>query len=385
MEIQPTSIYVHIPFCQRKCLYCDFTSFAGREDLFDRYIGALKTEIRRNAERYPEARISTVYFGGGTPTVLSAKQLGGILEEIRTAFQVDEDAEISTEANPGSPLFRLPLCEGLSALCSFGFNRMSLGIQSFDASELRLLGRIHSAEEAVEGYHIARSAGFDNVSVDLMYGISRQTSESWRQTLREAVLLQPDHVSLYSLTVEAGTPFFDMDRRGELSLPGDDIEAEMYAEAIETLADAGFEHYEISNFCRPGRACRHNETYWRNEPYFGVGAGATSYLSGLRATNVGDAGGYVSRMESDESAVEFSERLDEAGEIGETSFLGLRMLRGIELASFERRYGKPFNQIFSRQVKDLTTRGLIEFTDGFVRLSKAGLMFADDVFVELIT
>jgi oxygen-independent coproporphyrinogen-3 oxidase len=262
---------------------------------------------------------------------------------------------------------------------------MSLGIQSFDASELRLLGRIHSAEEAVEGYHIARSAGFDNVSVDLMYGISRQTSESWRQTLREAVLLQPDHVSLYSLTVEAGTPFFDMDRRGELSLPGDDIEAEMYAEAIETLADAGFEHYEISNFCRPGRACRHNETYWRNEPYFGVGAGATSYLSGLRATNVGDAGGYVSRMESDESAVEFSERLDEAGEIGETSFLGLRMLRGIELASFERRYGKPFNQIFSRQVKDLTTRGLIEFTDGFVRLSKAGLMFADDVFVELIT
>lgn len=390
------SAYIHIPFCVRKCLYCDFNSYPGKEELYGSYVEALKAEIRQAGERYPDARISTIYFGGGTPNVLSADQLAGILGEIRQSFQVADDAEISTEANPGVSSLQSTVC----GLRSVGFNRLSLGVQSFHDDELRLLGRIHTVGEAVQAFRDARDAGFENVSIDLMYGIPGQTPESWQQTLAQAVALGSEHVSLYSLTVEEGTPFHSMQVEGRLTLPGDDIEADMYEDAIRALTDAGFVHYEISNFARPGFECRHNITYWHNEPYFGFGSGATGYipprlLSGegpgvrvpgyaSRITNVPSVEEYIRRIQSGESPVECEEHLTGRPAMGETMFLGLRMLSGVDIEAFARRYGVLPQEVFAQEISELTQRGLIEVSEGRLRLTRQGLFLGTDVFVEFV-
>jgi oxygen-independent coproporphyrinogen-3 oxidase len=410
------SVYVHIPFCVRKCLYCDFNSHAGMEHLFTPYVEALKTEIRREAERFPDARISTIYFGGGTPNILAPDQLAGILDEIRRSFEVATDAEISIEANPGVS----SLQSTVSSLPRVGFSRLSPGVQSFNDDELRLLGRIHTADEAVRAFRDAREAGFENISIDLMYGIPGQTLESWRATLDKALDLAPEHVSLYSLTVEEGTPFHAMQVEGRLTLPGDEIEADMYEEAIRTLTSAGFEHYEISNFARPGFRCRHNITYWHNEPYFGFGAGATGYLPELRskeykvqrpaetkppprvranpkseirnpkcgcvrATNVLSPEEYISRIEAGESPKACEERLTGRAAMGETMFLGLRMLQGVDIETFARRNGVLPQEVFFEEIADLAERGLIEEADGAIRLTPRGLLLANDVFAEFVS
>ena len=410
-----SSIYIHIPFCVRKCLYCDFNSYAGMEGFFEPYVEALKAEIRLSADRFPDARISTVYLGGGTPTVLAPEQLSGILGQINRSFPVDADAEITIEANPVAPsphfelsvvsrqlsviadlgLYRSKFDVGRSMFdvqipphpispSSFSFNRLSLGVQSLHDEELRLLGRIHTADEAVRAFREARGAGFRNIGLDLMYGIPSQTLESWREILNKALELNPEHVSLYSLTVEEGTPFYKMHQAGELTLPGEDAEADMYEEAIRILTSAGFVHYEISNFAKPGFECRHNMTYWRNEPYFGFGAGASSYLEGVRAANVRDVGEYIRRIEAEESPVESQESLTGRSAMGESVFLGLRMLAGVDEESFARRYGLAPQEAFPAEVESLFARGLIERRDGFIRLTHTGLLFADDVFAEFV-
>lgn len=383
------AVYIHIPFCLRKCLYCDFSSYAGMEHLFAPYVEAAKAEIRRAAEQFPDARISTVYFGGGTPNVLAPDQLGGILDVIRCCLEVADDAEITTEANPGVSSLR----STVSSLPRAGFNRLSLGVQSFNDDELRLLGRIHTVDEAIRAFDDAREAGFGNISVDLMYGIPGQTIESWRGTLGKALDLAPEHISLYSLTVEEGTPFHAMQVEGCLTLPGDEIEADMYEEAISTLTSAGFEHYEISNFARPGFRCRHNITYWRDEPYFGFGAGATSCLPllsgwgegpGMRATNVSNPEEYIHRIKSGQDAKACEERLTGKAAMGETMFLGLRMLQGVDIESFARRYGVLPEQVFPQEIAHLTERGLIEQAGTAIRLTHRGLLLASDVFAEFV-
>jgi oxygen-independent coproporphyrinogen-3 oxidase len=342
------------------------------EGLFEPYVEALKAEIRLSADRFPDARISTVYFGGGTPTVLAPEQLSSILGQINQSFPVDADAEITIEANP------------VARLSPRRFNRLSLGVQSLHDEELRLLGRIHTADEAVRAFREARGAGFRNISIDLMYGIPGQTLESWREILNKALELNPEHVSLYSLTVEEGTPFYKMHQAGELTLPGEDAEADMYEEAIRILTSAGFVHYEISNFAKPGFECRHNMTYWRNEPYFGFGAGASSYLEGVRAANVRDVEEYIHRIKNRESPVESQESLTGRSAMGETIFLGLRMLAGVDEESFARRYGLLLQEAFPAEVESLLKRGLIERRDGFIRLTHTGLLFANDVFAEFV-
>jgi len=383
------SLYLHIPFCVRKCLYCDFNSHAGMEHLFAPYVEAVKAEIRRDAERFHDALISTIYFGGGTPNILAPDQLAGILDEIRRSFQVAEGAEITTEANPGVS----SLQSTVSSLPRAGFNRLSLGVQSFNDDELRLLGRIHTVDEAIRAFDDAREAGFGNISIDLMYGIPGQALESWRHTLHQALDLAPEHVSLYSLTVEEGTPFHAMQVEGRLTLPGDEIEADMYEEAIRTLTSAGFEHYEISNFARPGFRCRHNITYWRNEPYFGFGAGATSCLPllpglgeglGMRATNVPSPEEYIHRIEAGQDTKACEERLTGKPAMGETMFLGLRMLQGVNIESFARRHGVLPQEVFLEEIARLTERGLIEQADGAIRLTRRGLLLANDVFAEFV-
>ncbi len=377
--------YIHIPFCASKCLYCDFNSYPGRAELFEPYVDAVKAEIRQYAERFSGARIPTVYFGGGTPTLLSTDQLGRILGEIRSCFAVDADAEISTEANPGTLGDKLlpRTISGEGDLRNL-FNRLSLGVQSLHDNELAQLGRIHTADEAVRAYREARGAGFANISIDLMYGIPAQTLESWSATLAGVLALNPEHVSLYSLTVEAGTPFFEMYNSGNLSLPGEDIEADMYELAIETFTSAGYLHYEISNFARPGFECAHNLTYWHNEPYFGFGAGATSYLDGDRATNERSIEGYIERIQSGKSAIADKEHLTGKAAMGETVFLGLRTLSGIEVDAFTRRYGLAPRAAFPSQIEGLIARGLLAETPSHIRLTHTGLLFANDVFAEFV-
>lgn len=406
------SVYIHIPFCVRKCLYCDFNSYAGKEALFESYVEALRAEIRLGAAQYPDAGISTVYFGGGTPTVLPPERLADIVNEVRESFHVAPDAEITIEANPGGsavggcqpsaigrfrkraglplPPFRGEAGRGVgtirtpqSALRNL-FNRLSLGIQSLCDDELRLLGRPHTSEEAVRAFSDARRAGFQNISLDLMYGIPGQTLESWRRTLDGVLQLGPEHVSLYSLTVEEGTPFFAMRAAGQLSPPDEDAEADMYEEAIRTLTAAGFEHYEISNFAKPGFECRHNIIYWRNQPYFGFGAGATSYLEGVRATHVPTVEEYIRRIQAGKDTTAAEECLAGRAAMGETMFLGLRMLRGVDERVFSERYGAAPQTVFHEEIEELVSRGLLESENGSLRLTHTGLLFADNVFAQFV-
>ena len=373
------SVYVHIPFCVRKCLYCDFASYPEKERLFEPYAQALRTEIRRAAERFPYTRVPTIYIGGGTPNVLPPESLASILDEIRRGFTVDGDAEISCEANPGvahSPTLPFP-----RSLRKAGYNRLSLGVQSLHDDELRQLGRVHAAAEAVEAFHEAREAGFENISLDLMYGIPGQTPVSWLQTLTRALDLGPEHVSLYSLTVEEGTPFHRMQCEGRLELPESDLEADMYEDAIRTLTSAGFVHYEISNFARPGFESRHNTRYWRNEPYLGFGSGAASYIEGTRAASTAEVEAYIRRAEAGESTAVSEERLTGRKAMGETMFLGLRMLKGVDLRDAV--YAEA-EETFKPEIEGLIERGLLERSDGFLRLTRRGLFLANDVFAEFV-
>jgi len=385
--VETAALYVHIPFCIRKCAYCDFNSYPGMEDLFQPYVDALTSEIRTTSARYPDVRVPTIFFGGGTPTVLSGEQLSGLLGEILGSFRVDSDAEITIEANPGTLLLSIsgtlpnhPLLKG----GVMSFNRLSLGVQSFDDEELRRLGRIHTSDEAVEAFRQAREAGFRNISIDLMYGVPGQTVESWKRTLGRALDLAPEHISLYSLSIEAGTPFHEMNRAGALQLPGDEAEADMYEAAIQTLVDAGFAHYEISNFARPGFQCRHNITYWKNEPYFGFGAGATSFLNGVRSTRVADVPEYIRRISEGMPPVVFEEHAIGIDAMGETMFLGLRLLEGVNIEDFRRRYGETPTEAFPSVIPGLKERGMIEETGGFIRLTHHGLFFGNDVFEEFV-
>lgn len=383
--------YVHFPFCLRKCPYCDFTSYSGKEHLIPRYTEALKSEIRLQASRYGYACIRTIYVGGGTPNLLSPALLSDILEEIRGCFRVDEDAEITIEANPAV---------GIRGLRAAGANRLSLGIQSLQDNELARLGRLHTAGEAMRAYVEAKGDGFRNVSVDLMYGIPEQTLDTWRETLGRVLDMGPAHISLYSLTIEEGTPFWDMCQSGSLQLPGDEPEADMYEEAIRVLTDAGFVHYEISNFARSGFECRHNIGYWLNEPYFGFGAGATSYLPAAssdretsrvpvysqytRASNVRSVEEYIRRMEAGETATESEECLTGRSAMGETMFLGLRMLRGVDIGSFVEKYGVTPAEAFGPEIESLSAQELLVEERGFLRLTYKGLLLANQVFMEFV-
>ena len=383
----PSAAYVHIPFCRRKCLYCDFVSYTGKEHLFSPYVQALRKEIQLTAEKFPDSVIATINFGGGTPNILPAELLHSILDEIKNLFRLDASLEVTIEANPG-------LQSNMGNLYRLGFNRLSLGVQSLSNCELEHLGRMHTREEAVSAFKEARSAGFNNINIDLMYGIPSQTLDSWLETLNTVLGLEPEHVALYSLSVEEGTPFWDMLRAGSLQLPGSDLEADMYEVAVQKLEEYGFVHYEISNFAKPGFECRHNITYWKNEPYFGFGAGAVSCIEGkllhkpyceyVRATNVRGVEDYIRRVWAGENPVEIEECANLRTAMGETMFLGLRMLEGVSDEEFVSRFGVPVLEVFGPQVSLLMKRGLLEESNGYFRLTRKGLLLANEVFAEFV-
>ncbi|MCX7939189.1 MAG: radical SAM family heme chaperone HemW [Thermoflexales bacterium] len=352
-------IYVHIPFCRARCTYCDFNTYIGQEALFEPYVRALEREIRAH-----RGVAHTLFFGGGTPSLLTPTQLERLITACRDALALPSDAEITVECNPGTvtqPYLR--------ALRSVGVNRLSFGAQSANLHELRLLGREHDWRAVVSAVEAVRAAGFDNLNLDLIFGLPYQTLDQWQHTLRAALALQPDHLSLYALTIEAGTPMHDWTRRGEVPLPDPDLAAAMYALAEEHLDAAGFTHYEISNWHRPDKACQHNLVYWRNGSYFGFGAGAHGATETLRYWRVRRPAEYIARAQRGESTIAGSETIEPATSRSETMMLGLRLLEeGVSQARFAQRYGAPISAFFAEALQRGEQLGLIEVTPERVRL-----------------
>lgn len=373
MSNRPRAAYIHIPFCVSKCWYCDFNSYGGLESIFGDYVNALVKEIERAATG-PDGGLDSVYFGGGTPTVLGANDIAKILTAVERSLGIGSDAEATIEANPGTVDY-----QKLLDLRSAGFNRLSLGIQSFDDKFLRSIGRIHDCAQAMEAYEAARRAGFDNIGIDLIYALPGQTVDHWNRTLDQAIKLSPEHVSLYGLTIEAGTRFGELRDQGKLPIVDEETDAEMYELAIDRLTSAGYEHYEVSNFARPGRRSRHNTVYWLNEPYFGFGAGATSYINGARSRRVARPMDYIRAINTCSSLIEFSESLDRRARLGETMVMGLRMLEGVNIEQVRRATGIDPLLEYASEIDTLTSRGLIEVTEKRLRVTHRGLLLLNDV------
>lgn len=331
----PTSLYIHLPFCLAKCAYCDFNSVVAGAELRGRYLAALLREIARTGGFYNERVFMSIYCGGGTPTVYTPVELCRLLAAVEHSYHISSRAEITIEANPGTVA-----AEGLTMMREVGYNRLSLGVQSLDDDELRLLGRIHDAAGARRAFAQARAAGFDNISLDLINALPGQTVEQWETTLTAALALRPEHLSCYGLTIEDGTPLAQLVAEGELAPLDDETAVAIYERTHELCTAAGYEHYEISNYALPGRRCRHNENYWRNGEYVGLGAGACSYLNGYRLKHDCDAQKWAERVQAGLAATLVEkEALDDAQRAGETLMLALRTADGLDLQAFGEQFG----------------------------------------------
>jgi oxygen-independent coproporphyrinogen-3 oxidase len=392
------ALYVHIPFCPTRCIYCDFNAYAGAGYLRERYVAAVCRELavwgrtwpRRpgRAEPLPPMvppdgwRVYTIYLGGGTPSLLAPDQIAAMLAAARTAFHVEPDAEISMEVNPGSvdeAYFR--------AVRAAGVNRVSIGVQSFDDARLKALSRVHTAAEARQAYAAAHAAGVTNVNIDLIFGLEGQDLAAWRWELEHALALQPRpvHLSLYGLTVEPHTPLEVFVRRGRVRLPDADAQAEMYELAEDLLNAHGYEHYEISNWCLPGYACRHNLVYWRNEPYLGVGCGAHSALAGRRWANLAPPRAYCEAVERAGHAIDpaYEQAPDPVLDLADTLILGLRTAEGVCPDRLQARYGLlPARYVAA--IDELAAAGLVEQAGGALRLTRRGRLLANQVFIRFL-
>ncbi len=372
-------IYLHIPYCLHKCGYCDFNSHPENREESEAYVSALLSEIDHYTPRLAGKMVSTVFFGGGTPTILPPASLNKILASVKNHFNLSSDCEITIEANPATVEQ-----ETLDQIRSSGFNRISIGVQSFDAEELRLLERVHNEEEIHTTIDQARLAGFDNLSLDLMFGLPGQSPEKWKSHLRQALEKRPDHISAYSLTIEPATAFFKLRERGLLNLPAEEIQLEMFQDTIEILRSAGYRQYEISNYAQPGFESRHNLNYWDNGEYLGLGAGASSYLNGERFKNSLLPSRYIREAQAEGSAVEFTEKLVPLDAMGETIMLGLRRLKGIAIADFENRFQISFKKVYGKVIDPLLNEGLITFNQNRMALSRKGLYLADSVILKFM-
>lgn len=404
----PIGIYAHIPFCETKCPYCDFNTYSGIEKLIPTYVDALCEELSRWGGLLPDRSAGTVFFGGGTPSYLSSQDIGRIMDSLRAGFPLEQDAEVTLEANPGdiTP-------EKASGWLEAGFNRVSMGVQSFDDALLQTLGRRHDSEGAKRSFEILREAGFDNRTLDLMFGLPGQSLEQWVSSLEQALALEPDHVSLYGLQLEVGTPLEADVRLGKTEHPDDDLAADMYLAAEEMFGAAGFRHYEISNWALPGRESRHNLVYWQNGPYLGVGPGAHSSLFKHRFANTKSPRWYmrslgfepdvagqfpilsgspprreelpdstpaVLREMADNGPVDFIERTTPQLELAETMMMGLRLDTGVSAKSFEARFGRSLRDVFATEIDILRSEGLlVEDAEG-IRISDSGRLLGNQVF-----
>lgn len=381
----PLSLYLHIPFCRARCTYCDFNTYAGQEALFAPYVEALCREIRAMGCFRQKPPVQTIFIGGGTPTALSTAQLGTILATCVQAFDVSPQAEITSEANPGTVDAAY-----LRRLRELGVNRISFGAQSFNPAELALLGRIHSVEAVSQTVENARLAGFDNLGLDLIYGLPKQSPAQWQNTLAQAVALAPEHLSLYSLTLEEGTRLHAQVEQGLLPTPDPDQAAEMYELADRMLPLYGYAQYEISNWSKPGRECRHNLTYWLNEAYLGCGPGAHSSEAGQRWWNMPALADYLSALAGAPECAAHPAR--EGGEIistrlamAETMMLGLRLTReGVSTAAFEARFRQTVSGVFGAEIAKLKALALLTEEGQRLRLTAQARLLGNQVFMAFL-
>lgn len=348
------------------------------------YVRALINEVRLagQATRYKDGRkrrSRTIFFGGGTPSLLSVSQITRLLTACHEAFDVDADAEITLEANPGTLS-----AEQLIGIHNAGINRLSMGAQSFDAELLKSLGRIHTPIEIIQAVNNARAAGFDSINVDFMFGLPEQSMQHWHDTLDRALALRPDHFSLYSLIVEEGTPFYTWTQEGRIAPGDEDLCADMYEYADALLAQHGYQNYEISNWALPGKESRHNLTYWLNLPYIGLGAGAHSYFGDRRYSNERDPATYIKTLKAGRLPESESENVTAAQAMSETAFLALRTAMGLHLPTFEQRFGIPFAHFVGERLHTVEKAGLLEHLDGWLRLSQRGRLLGNEVFLRLL-
>jgi oxygen-independent coproporphyrinogen-3 oxidase len=378
--MKPAGIYIHIPFCRSRCSYCDFATGMYSAASAERYVQNLVAEIGAWREvEIPEA-VDTIYFGGGTPSLLSAAQLEWLLNAVHQRFTVLPYAEVTLEINPGSVT-----PETLGAFRSLGINRASFGAQTFDDNELARLGRSHSADDTRRTFRYLRDAGFDNVSFDLIAGLPGQTMAGWRRNLDEAFVLRPEHLSFYLLEVHQGTPLADHIKNGIQPTPDDDLAAEMYAVMLDRACEAGYEHYEISNLCQPGLEARHNTKYWTTAPYYGFGCSAHSYDGGFRRwANERDLAGYIEKIETRGSAVASETRLTEADRQAEAVFLGLRMMQGFSFTEYQQLFGADLRAKHETDLTRFREAGLIECSGDLLKLTRAGALLSNEVFAAFV-
>jgi len=416
------SLYFHIPFCTHRCAYCDFNTYAGQEELIPAYVEALCREIKFVGARFPSAiraermdgeveagrgvkdkgKAHTVFFGGGTPSLLSSRQFESIFHSIRSNFILTDDAEITIEANPGTVS-----CENLLELRGIGINRISYGVQSANTEELRMLERTHSFFDVIEAVTSARKAGFENLNLDLIYGLPEQTLQTWQSTVKRILALHPEHISAYALTLEHGTPFGRWSSKGLLPLPDPDLAAEMYEWLSETLEANGYDQYEISNWAKPGHQCRHNLQYWRGRPYLAFGAGAHGYANGYRYSNILRIKTYIDRITSDHETLPMGELPDpffshlqfplspatvnqhsQSLEDDKSEFMmtGFRLTQeGVSEDEFQARFGQSMLDVYGKEIEDLLKLGLIEnASDRRVKITERGRLLGNQVFMRFV-
>ena len=373
-------LYIHIPFCVRKCKYCDFNSFKLNIDEKKKYLSALSKEMELYKEKIGQKEIDSIFVGGGTPSILNEEEIKILFDNINLNFKIKEDAEITMECNPGTIDEKK-----LLAMKESGVNRLSIGLQAVQNHHLKYIGRIHTYEEFEKNYIEAKNIGFNNINIDLMYALPNQTVEDWKETLEKIVKLNPEHISAYSLILEENTELFDMFNRKEFRLLDEDTDIEMYEYTINYLKLHGYNQYEISNYAKTGYECNHNILYWKCENYIGIGTSSAGYLNNIRYNNICEIDKYEEAVLNNKKPIEFEEFTSEKDEIEEKIFLGLRMNEGIKFIDFEEKYNLNFEDKYKEQIEKLTKMNLIEVDNQGMRLTQKGREISNSVFVEFMS
>ncbi len=364
------SIYIHIPFCKSKCFYCDFASYANKELIYNSYIDSLILEIKTLAKNYKGYKVQTIFIGGGTPTILPYNLILKVIEQLNLSFNIDCNCEITIESNPGTIQH-----ENLLAFRKSGINRISIGLQAWQDEFLKKLGRIHTKEEFITGFNLAREVGFNNINVDLMFALPNQTIADWEETLNNVIKLNPEHISTYSLIVEENTPFYNQN----LQLPDENADRQMYYIAKQLLK-SNYIHYEISNFAKDNFLCRHNIVYWKQKEYLGLGLGAHSYINNTRFHNTYNIDKYISQQ----NIIEDVEENDIVNNYAEYMFLGLRLLKGVSKSEFKLKFKKDIYEIYNKQLNECKKLGLIQDDKGFIFLTDKGIDVSNIVFEKFL-
>lgn len=379
VTLNPAGIYIHIPFCRSRCSYCDFATGIYNADAAERYVAAVAREIDACAEA-DSVQVDTIYFGGGTPSLLTSDQLENLLSCVRRRFSVTDDVEVTVEMNPGTVTEA-----NLTAFRRLGVNRASFGAQTFNDYELARLGRSHTAQQTRETFRLLRNTGFDNVSFDLIAGLPGQSVEQWRRNVDQALSMRPEHLSFYLLEVHENTPLANHIGTGLQPKPDEELAAEMYEVMLDQAGAAGYQHYEISNLCLPGFESRHNTKYWTGVPYFGFGCSAHSYDGvASRWSNERDVNAYVNLIASDQSPIVERRELSEADRQSEAVFLGLRMMQGYNIGDYQSRFGVDLRERHRENLERFSDAGLIEIDNDVLKLTRSGALLSNEVFAAFV-